>query len=152
MKSQAAQSRTMSPVAERHSSDKDYDAFNRMLDVIRKAFLSLHAGVANEETWRWDVPVITFTWGDGVGVHRNLNGLLIGAQSPSGIEIESNAWADVREGKALVRKWQHFSAGRLDVAAITDENIAELVTKAYSEANSLEMDDLQQREVLARSE
>lgn len=128
--------------------EKDYAEFNRKLDIIRDAFLSLHSGVANEERWRWDAPTIAFSWGNGTIIHRNLNGMVLGANFPSGIEVESNAWADINEGKILVRYWKHFSAGRVDSADITSEKVADLVEKAYKETTSWEKEDLQERQVL----
>ena len=152
MRSQLSQLAERELGIESYNPERDYVAFNEALDIVRDAFLSLHAGVADEERWRWDIPVITFTWGNGVDIKRNLNGFVLGARHPSGIEVESNAWTDIREGKVLVRYWRHFPAGRLDATAITEESVTALVEKAYSEVNSWKKDDLEQREMLTRHE
>jgi hypothetical protein len=148
MRSQPSQPTERELGIESYNPERDYVAFNKALDIVRDAFLSLHAGVADEERWRWDTPVITFTWGNGVDIKRNLNGFVLGAKHPSGIEVESNAWADIREGKVVVRHWRHFSAGRLDATAITEESVAALVAKAYGEVTSWKKNDLEQREML----
>jgi hypothetical protein len=132
---------------------RDFQAFDRVLDIIHDVFVAMHGGTfVSEERWRWDTPVITFTWGNGQQVNRNLNGLVLGGVRPTGIEVESNAWRDVFEGRHLVRRWRHFSAGRIDSVPITQETVAVLVEKAYSKVSSWLADDLEDREVLAAGE
>jgi hypothetical protein len=131
--------------------ERDFLAFDRVLDLIREAFLSMHGSFANEERWRWDTPVITFTWGNGYQISRNLNGLVLGGARPTGVEIESNAWRDVPEGRRLVRYWRNFPAGRTDSGSISSEAVEHLVQKAYSEVSSWSVEDLEKREVLESS-
>ncbi len=141
------------PFKEYQHSGRDYAAFNQQLDIVRDAFLSLHPEITDEERWRWDTPIITFTWSNGVNIKRNLNGFVLGASHPSGIEVESNAWFDVREGRSLIRYWQHFCAGRFDtIGKIHEESVAALVKKAYNEVTSWKENDLQQREPLTGNE
>jgi hypothetical protein len=76
--------------------ERDHCAFNRILDIVRTCFSSLHMGFANEERWRRDTPVVTFSWEDGDEmISRNLNGLVLGEASPTGVQVDSNAWYDV---------------------------------------------------------
>jgi len=128
--------------------ERDFQAFDRILDLIREAFLSVHGSFANQERWRWDMPVITFTWGNGYQISRNLNGLVLGGVRPTGVEIESNAWRDVPEKHRLVRYWRHFHAGRTDSVPISIEAVETLVQKAYSEVSSWSAESLESREIL----
>jgi hypothetical protein len=131
---------------------RDYAAFDRVLDIVRNAFLSIHGGFADEERWRWDAPVISFTWNNGQQINRNLNGHALGGVRPTGIEIEANGWRDVRERGHLVRYWRHFAAGRVEASALADEAVAALVEKAYTEVSSWTVESLEKREVLGHRE
>jgi hypothetical protein len=129
---------------------RDYTAFEIVLNTVREAFLSLHTSYFNEERWRWDTPVITFTWGDGTDINRNLNGLVLGNEQPTGVEIEANAWRDFAKGTGLNRYWQHFPAGRLDFGSMSNDNIATLVGKAYIEVSSWTLDSLEHHAIILR--
>ena len=133
----------------REQAPRDFAAFNRTLELMHDIFASLHGSLFSEERWRWDAPVITFTWGDGADIHRNINGLVLGDQTPTGVEIESNAWRDVHKGSDLNRYWRHFSAGRLNSAALPKKKILSLIKKAYVEANSWTVEDLDQHQKIA---
>lgn len=130
-----------------------FQAFDSVLDIVHDAFMALHGGTfVSEERWRWDTPVITFTWGNGQHVSRNLNGLVLGGVRPTGIEVEANAWRDLPEGRRLVRHWRHFSAGRVDFGPINHETVAVLVERAYLEVSTWKAEDLEAREVLPSAE
>lgn len=110
--------------------ERDYDAFKWVLDVVRSCFFALHAGPADEERWRWDAPVITLSWSNEKDrITRNLNGLVLGEMRPTGVQVEANAWYDVRYKGKLVRHWQHFPAGRVD--SLEEAEISPLVSSAY---------------------
>ena len=127
---------------------RDYAAFDRVLDIVREAFISLHGGFAEEERWRWDAPVISFTWNNGQQINRNLNGHALGGVRPTGIEIEANGWKDVREQGRLVRYWRYFPAGRVEASSLVYDGVAALVEKAYAEVSSWSMESLERVEVL----
>lgn len=128
---------------------RDYAAFDKVLDLVRDAFLSLHKSFASEERWRWDTPVITFIWGNGKDINRNLNGHVLGGTRPNGLEVEANAWRDVRKGADLVRYWRNFPAGRIDSSLFTPEMVKELIEKAYQEVSSWTIDHLESRALLS---
>ncbi|HJR08567.1 MAG TPA: hypothetical protein VJ842_15010 [Pyrinomonadaceae bacterium] len=137
---------------EKHEQGRrDYVAFDEVLDIIHNVFQSLHGSLFSEERWRWDAPVITFTWGNGADINRNLNGLVLGDQRPTGVEIESNAWRDMHEGVNLIRYWQHFPAGRINSTPLSNKKIASLVKKAYMEVNSWTVEHLQDHKILPHS-
>lgn len=114
MNKQKSHPRATNPISSGNRRGKNYAAFDRVLDIVRDSFLSLHQSFANEERWRWDIPVITFSWENGQGVQRNVNGFVLGEDRPTGIAIESNAWVDIRKGKSLIRYWQHLPTGKID--------------------------------------
>ena|SRR2546423_3991490 len=129
----------------------DYVAFDQVLDIVRNVFLSLHGAFANEERWRWDTPVITFTWTNGQDINRNLNGLVLGGTRPTGIQVESNAWKDIHQGSTLIRYWRNFPAGKIVTTSLSQENIASLVEKAYKKVASCTTKDLKKHDVLSHS-
>src|SRR5262245_30904624 len=126
----------------RQHGERDYKAFDQVLDLIRHCFATLHIGFAKEERWRWDTPVINISWDNGTEqISRNINGLVLGEMSPNGVQIESNAWYDVREGTHLRRYWRNFPAGRID--STDKESVCELVKTAYEEVSGLSKNQIE---------
>lgn len=131
--------------------ERDYAAFNRIFDIVRSCFSTLHMGFANEERWRWDTPVITFSWEDGdERVSRNLNGLVLGETLPTGMQVDSNAWYDIREENQVIRFWRNFPMGRIDS---TDQHaVLQLVQKAYEEVSECSKQQIERHKVLSNGD
>jgi len=130
---------------------RDFAAFNRVLDVVRSCFSTLHMGFAEEERWRWDTPVITFSWQNGDEmVSRNLNGLVLGETFPTGVQVDSNAWYDVRDGKQVTRFWRNFPAGRVE--STERQAVCLLVDKAYEQVAACRKDQIERSKTLSHGD
>ena len=112
-------------------------------------FFLLRPSGVDVQTWRWDTPVITFTWEGDDRIDRNINVLLMGETEPRAVLVEANAWQDLREGKEIFRRWVHREFQRIDVeAGFPDREVREALEEAYSEVNHWTTENLTQEELL----
>lgn len=151
MQNEESESNERSSQASQHREERVYREFEAVLETVHDAFLSLHTSFASEERWRWDMPIITFAWNNGQGLQLNLNGHALGRTHPIGLEIESNAWIDVYEGRDLIRFWRNYFAGRLDAGSIYSyERVLRFVDIAYQTVSAWTREDLENRVVLSQ--
>jgi len=116
--------------------NRDNVAFEAVFQTVRSAFIAHYGPGATEEFGRQGLPTLTFTWEEG-DVNFNFSGTVFGDTEPSGVQIEGNAWVDLREGNENVRYFLHIPGGR--GVKPTEQNVNPLVSRVYEALSKIDL-------------